>query len=66
MKSSTYYFHIKTKILANFKICISVPLKIADVAALNKRDKKDLKENYRPVSILRIFSKIIERSMFDV
>ena len=27
MKSSTYYFHIKTKILANFQICISVPLK---------------------------------------
>ena len=27
MKSSTYYFHIKTKILAHFQICISVPLK---------------------------------------
>ena len=26
MKSSTYYFHIKTKILADFQICISVPL----------------------------------------
>ena len=28
LKSSTYYFHIKTKISADFQICISVPLKI--------------------------------------
>ena len=27
VKSSTYYFHMKTKILADFQICISVPLK---------------------------------------
>ena len=26
VKSSTYYFHMKTKILAEFQICISVPL----------------------------------------
>ena len=26
MKSSTYYFHLKTKILGDFQICISVPL----------------------------------------
>ena len=26
-KSPTYYFHIRTKILADFQICISVPLK---------------------------------------
>ena len=29
MKSSTYYFHMKAKILADFQICISVPLKLA-------------------------------------
>ena len=28
MKYSTYYFHKKTKILADFQICISVPLSI--------------------------------------
>ena len=28
MKSSTYYFHVKTKILVDFQICISVPLKL--------------------------------------
>ena len=28
VKSSTYYFHTKTKILAGFQICIGVPLTI--------------------------------------
>ena len=28
MTSSTYYFHIKTKILADFQTCISVPLRV--------------------------------------
>ena len=26
VKSSTYYFHVKTKILADFQICINVAL----------------------------------------
>ena len=26
MKSSAYYFHMKTNVLADFEICISVPL----------------------------------------
>ena len=29
VKSSTYYFHMKTNILVDFQICISVPLKVA-------------------------------------
>ena len=28
VKSSTYYFHVKMKIFADFQICISVPLNI--------------------------------------
>ena len=28
-KSSTYYFHLKTKMLADFHICISVPFSVA-------------------------------------
>ena len=39
-------------------------LKMADVTPLHKKGKKDLKENYRSVSILPIFSKVFERSMF--
>ena len=27
MESSTFYFHMETKIFADFQICISVPLK---------------------------------------
>ena len=39
-------------------------LKMTDVTPLHKEGKKDLKENYRPVSILPVFSKVFERSMF--
>ena len=39
-------------------------LKMADVIPLHKKGKKDLKENYRPVSFLPVFSKVFERSMF--
>ena len=31
MKSSTYYFHMKMKILAVFQICISVPLTFGEI-----------------------------------
>ena len=40
---------------------------MADVPPLHKNGKKDLKENYRLVTlagILPIFSKVFERSMF--
>ena len=30
MKSSTHYVHVKTKILAGFQICISVPLRLLE------------------------------------
>ena len=39
-------------------------LKMADVTPLHKKDTKDLKENYKPVCILPVFSKVFERSMF--
>ena len=29
VKSSTYYFHVKRKILADFQVCIIVPLRSA-------------------------------------
>ena len=35
-KYSTYYFHIKMKILADVEICISVPLAIEGEIKLNK------------------------------
>ena len=39
-------------------------LETADVTPLYKRGKKDLKDNYRPVSILPVLSKLYERSLF--
>ena len=32
MKSSTYYFHVKTKSLADFEICISLPSSGVEIA----------------------------------
>ena len=39
-------------------------MKEADVTPIHKKGKKDKKENYRPVSILPVLSKIFERIMF--
>ena len=39
-------------------------LKEADITPIHKKGKKDKKENYRPVSILPVLSKIFERIMF--
>ena len=39
-------------------------LKMADVTPLHKNVKKDIKENYKLVSILAIFLKVFERSMY--
>ena len=36
-------------------------LKEADITPIHKKGKKDKKENYRPVSILPVLSKILER-----
>ena len=44
-----------------------IPTKIIkenSLTTLNKKCNKSLKENYRPVSILPILSKVFERSMF--
>ena len=39
-------------------------LKEAEVTPIHKKGKKDKKENYRPVSILPVLSKLFERIMF--
>ena len=43
---------------------LSSCLKTADITPISKKRKRDLKDNYRPVSILPILSKLSERSMF--
>ena len=37
---------------------------MSDVTPLHKKVKKDIKENYKLVSILAIFLKVFERSMY--
>ena len=44
--------------------CFYENLKYADVTPLYKKGKKDVKDNYRPVSILPNLSKIFEKCMF--
>ena len=39
--------------------------KSVDVTPLHKKEKKDKKDNYRPVSILPILSKCFEKCMFS-
>ena len=39
-------------------------LKRADITPVYKKGKRDLKDNYRPVSILPVLSELYERSMF--
>ena len=43
VKSSTYYFHVKTKLVVDIQICTSVPLKIPEYKGLSTRldDKQD-------------------------
>ena len=40
-------------------------LKLADVTPVYKKKSKNLKDNYRPVSILSNISKIYERCLYD-
>ena len=51
VKSSTYYFHMKTKILADFYIYISVPLRKS--TRTTKKISFLLKENFLLSTLLR-------------
>ena len=43
----------------------SEPWKRANVVPIHKMSEKNLKENYRPISLLPIFSKILEKLIYD-
>ena len=56
------------QIIFNESICtgkIPDSFKVAKVIPLYKKDENDLFSNYRPVSVLPIFSKILERLVFN-
>ena len=59
---------VSPKIVIDFNTAISTgvfpqQLKLADVIPLFKKNERQLKENYRPVSHLSSMSKIFERMM---
>ena len=39
--------------------------KYANVVPFNKKNEKNMKENYRPISLLPIFGKILEKLIYD-
>ena len=46
---------------SNFPNCLN----LADITPLHKKGRRDNKENYRPVSILPVLSKLFERILFE-
>ena len=53
VKSSTYYFHMKMKILADFQICISVPLNGNKKKPIRYEFHKGVKPNQYNGNIVR-------------
>ena len=39
--------------------------KYANVVPVHKKNEKNVKANYRPISLLPIFGKILEKLMYD-
>ena len=61
---------IVTPIQIIFNTCIRegifpVKWKMSNVCPIHKKDSKNLKENYRPISLLPILGKIFEKILFD-
>ena len=36
-----------------------------DVVPVHKKNEKNLKENYRPISLLPVFGKVLEKLIYD-
>ena len=55
------------KIFANCLSCGVFPAiwKCANVVPVHKKNKKNVKGNYRPISLLPIFGKILEKLVYD-
>ena len=53
-----------------FEKCLSQGIfpdvrKRADIVPVHKKNEKNLKTNYRPISLLPIFGKVLEKLIFD-
>ena len=65
VKSLTHYFHVKTKIFADFQICIRVPLKICEIAQENNFIKKRLQHRCFPVKFCKFLKAPILKNTFE-
>ena len=62
MKPLTYYFHMKTKILANFQICVSVTLTSFQVNRCERASSLNGLQFEPSLSFLRKFFEILQNS----
>ena len=65
-----YDVSLIVKLKLSFENCLHQrifpePWKQANVVSVHKKNEKNLKENYRPSSLLPIFSKILEKLIYD-
>ena len=68
MKQNSEYF--ANYFFENINFCIEnsefpSDLKLADVIPIYKKNSRNLKDNYRPVSILSNISKVYERTIYE-
>ena len=62
IKENSYIFsNFICESINNF---IKTAIKTADVTSLHKKSNKSINENYSPIRLLPILSKVFERSMF--
>lgn len=67
IKQIIHYIARPLSFVFNQSLCsgkVPAPLKLAKVIPVYKKNNKHLIENYRPISLLPIFSKIIERIVY--
>jgi hypothetical protein len=68
LKDAAHIIKLPITFLINLSIsegCVPDDLKLAKVKPLFKKSNRKLTENYRPVSILSIVSKILERAVYS-
>ena len=47
------------------KLSLGAPGKSAEIAPIHKKDSKEAAEHYRPISLLPIISKVLQRCVFN-
>ena len=64
-KSYPNCINVLLHVISLSKAILSKEMKIANVIPLYKNDNNMMVNNYRPISILLVFSKLLERLMYN-